>query len=135
MAVEPRLIWGFFDIASGAHWLIILFIGLLLFGRRLPELMKSLGGSIREFKKGMDEGPKEPPAPPSSTMEPPAPQIDGAVSRPAEPLADVAHGDTHAHHDGDGHHHSVDPTPAPPPSEPAQTPTHDSSPPDPHQHH
>ena len=33
--------------------LIILAIGLLLFGRRLPEVGKSLGKGIVEFKKGL----------------------------------------------------------------------------------
>jgi sec-independent protein translocase protein TatA len=35
--------------------LIILLVALLLFGRRLPELMRGLGSSAREFKKGMSE--------------------------------------------------------------------------------
>lgn len=41
---------------SSIQWVIVLVIGLLLFGRRLPEIMRGLGGSIREFKKGIDEG-------------------------------------------------------------------------------
>ncbi len=37
--------------------LIIAAIVLLLFGaRKLPELARSLGGSVNEFKKGMAEG-------------------------------------------------------------------------------
>ena len=33
--------------------LVVAFIGLLLFGKRLPEVGKSLGRSIVEFKKGL----------------------------------------------------------------------------------
>ncbi|MHC4611530.1 MAG: Sec-independent protein translocase subunit TatA/TatB, partial [Planctomycetota bacterium] len=33
--------------------LIIAFVGLLLFGRRLPEVGRSLGKSIVEFKRGV----------------------------------------------------------------------------------
>jgi sec-independent protein translocase protein TatA len=39
---------------GGYEWLIILFVALLVFGNRLPSLMRSLGGSVREFKRGMD---------------------------------------------------------------------------------
>jgi len=129
MAAEPHLVLGLFDIGSGAHWLIILFIGLLLFGRRLPELMKSLGGSIREFKKGMDEGPPQPPAAPPSSTQPPPPHIDGAVSRPAEavePPAQPSTGEAGAGGTGttDGHGHPTD-----------EHAHHDSPPSDQHPHH
>ena len=37
------------------HWLIVLFIVVLLFGpRRLPELAKGMGEAIREFKKSLN---------------------------------------------------------------------------------
>lgn len=42
---------------AGMEWLVILIVGLLLFGNRLPTMMRGLGGSIKEFKRGMDEGP------------------------------------------------------------------------------
>jgi sec-independent protein translocase protein TatA len=35
---------------------IIAFIALLLFGHRLPSVMRSMGSGINEFKKGMAEG-------------------------------------------------------------------------------
>jgi sec-independent protein translocase protein TatA len=38
---------------GGAEWLIIAAIGLLLFGKRLPEVGRSLGKGIVEFKKGL----------------------------------------------------------------------------------
>jgi sec-independent protein translocase protein TatA len=42
------------------EWWPILIIVVLLFGaRKLPDLARSLGGSINEFKKGMSEGTKE----------------------------------------------------------------------------
>jgi sec-independent protein translocase protein TatA len=48
---------------SPMHWLIVLVVALLIFGpKRIPEIAKSLGEGIREFKKSMREGMAEPPA-------------------------------------------------------------------------
>lgn len=44
--------------------ILIVFAILLLFGaRKLPELARSLGGSVNEFKKGMAEGVEKKDAP------------------------------------------------------------------------
>ena len=53
----------FDGIMQPAHLIIILIICLLIFGpKKLPELGKGLGESIREFKKSMAEVRSEPPA-------------------------------------------------------------------------
>lgn len=51
--------------------LLILLVVLLLFGaKRLPDLARSLGKSLREFKKGREEGEasdeKKPPSTPAA---------------------------------------------------------------------
>lgn len=52
------------------HLVIILIICLLIFGpKKLPELGKGLGESIREFKKSMAEARAEAPAEPSKASE------------------------------------------------------------------
>jgi TatA/E family protein of Tat protein translocase len=76
------LVPAMLDFGSGIHWIIILVVALLLFGRRLPEIMKGLGGSIREFKKGMDTDDKTTLPPPPVT--PAAPTPEGTVNRPTD---------------------------------------------------
>jgi sec-independent protein translocase protein TatA len=38
---------------SLVHWIIVAAVGILLFGKRLPEVGRSLGKGIIEFKKGL----------------------------------------------------------------------------------
>ncbi len=44
---------AFFGPGGGWEWIIVLIIALLLFGRRLPKVMKSMGEGVRMFKKGV----------------------------------------------------------------------------------
>ena len=45
-----------FGMPGGTEWVVIILVVLLLFGaKRLPELAKGLGKSIREFKKATSE--------------------------------------------------------------------------------
>jgi sec-independent protein translocase protein TatA len=47
----PRLLA--IGIPGGWEWIILLVLGLLIFGRRLPEVGRSLGRGIVEFKRGI----------------------------------------------------------------------------------
>ncbi len=42
-----------FIMPGGWEWIVLLVIGLLVFGRRLPEVGKWLGQGIVEFKRGI----------------------------------------------------------------------------------
>lgn len=42
-----------FGIPGGWEWIIILIIALLIFGKKLPSTMRSIGKGIVEFKKGL----------------------------------------------------------------------------------
>jgi sec-independent protein translocase protein TatA len=50
MAMFPLANFGSF---FGVDGLVILVVGLLIFGRRLPEVGKNVGRTIVEFKKGL----------------------------------------------------------------------------------
>lgn len=81
METCPILVPAIFDLST-THLIIILVILLLMFGSKLPSIMRNLGGSVREFKKGMDTDPTHNPPPPAA---PPAPKADEPVARNDQP--------------------------------------------------
>jgi sec-independent protein translocase protein TatA len=53
--MQPLAFFG-----RGEDWLIVLLIIVLLFGStKIPQLARSLGRSVSEFKKGVREGEEE----------------------------------------------------------------------------
>ena len=52
-AMAPFLPFGFIGMPGPTEMMIILAIAVLLFGKRLPEVGRSLGKGIVEFKKGI----------------------------------------------------------------------------------
>jgi sec-independent protein translocase protein TatA len=83
---------------SPTHLVILLLVALLLFGaKRLPEIGRSLGVGMREFKDsvtGVQEATKidvrselPPPAPTAPVATPAAAPVEVAPPAPAEPAA------------------------------------------------
>ena len=44
---------AFISMPGGYEWVVIAALGLLIFGKRLPEVGRSLGKGIVEFKRGL----------------------------------------------------------------------------------
>ena len=66
------------------EWVIIAIVALLLFGRRLPEVGKSMGKGIMEFKKGLREAQDEINKPPEPSLPHASGQTDEVASLRAE---------------------------------------------------
>jgi len=47
------MLYAFFPSLHGPELIIVAFVALLFFGNRLPSVMRSLGKSVTEFKKGV----------------------------------------------------------------------------------
>jgi sec-independent protein translocase protein TatA len=47
--------FAFFPSVGPTELIVVAFVSLLIFGNRLPSVMRSLGKSVTEFKKGINE--------------------------------------------------------------------------------
>ena len=47
--------FGFIHAPSPAEMMLILAVGVLLFGKRLPEVGKNIGKGLLEFKRGVND--------------------------------------------------------------------------------
>ena len=87
---------AFLNMLSPLHLLLLGVVALLLFGNRLPEVARSMGKAVTEFKKGLrdvsDEFNKEAGGdddPPKRKLSPPADEAatpDEAEERSREPV-------------------------------------------------
>ena len=92
--MNPLIGFGGFD--SPIHWILLIGIGVLLFGKRLPEVGRSLGKGLRDFKSALstdddsderrDELTSQTPAQPTQ----PAPVQPVAAAPPAAPAESAA---------------------------------------------
>src|SRR5207248_4880909 len=68
---------------SGGQWFVIAIIGLLLFGKRLPEVGRSIGKGIVEFKKGLAGIEEDINAPAATQTNPVRPALTQQTTTPA----------------------------------------------------
>ena len=104
-SVSVPLVLGWMP--GAAEWIVIAAFGLILFGKRLPEVGRSLGKGIVEFKKGLkgveeeiDEASNRPDAPqhkfdpytgkPVNQALPPGSKFDPYTGKPIEQAAETA---------------------------------------------
>ena len=112
------------DILQPTHLIFILLIALLVLGpKRLPEVGRSLGKGIRDFRgalSGLDDPTEVTPPPPPPTYDPPPspPPFDEPTPPAPDEAATVSHTydtatDTHAHEAETEVIHAAPTSPAP----------------------
>ncbi|MBB4857465.1 sec-independent protein translocase protein TatA [Novosphingobium chloroacetimidivorans] len=70
------------------HWIIVLLVVLILFGRgRISDIMGDFGKGIKSFKEGINDESKDHASPTSPAAPPPPAQI--APQPPVQPVATI----------------------------------------------
>jgi len=77
-----------FGLPGGSEWIVIGLVALLIFGRRLPDVARSVGKSIVEFKKGLKDVKNEIDV--QSSVEPAAPSPPRLEQQRETPAASPA---------------------------------------------
>jgi sec-independent protein translocase protein TatA len=68
MTITTQTILAMFGLPGGPEWIVLGGVALLIFGKKLPEVGRSLGRGLVEFKKGL-HGIDEANSPPLKTAE------------------------------------------------------------------
>jgi sec-independent protein translocase protein TatA len=88
---------AFIGMPGGSEWIVILIVALLLFGKRLPDIMRGVGASMHEFRSAMNGDPErgeqnaarptpdQPASPVHSALGPPPGQVARAPVEPTPP--------------------------------------------------
>ena len=104
--VNPSSIFAFLDGLGGPEMLVIFVMSLMLFGgKKLPELARSVGKAVREFKRAAAGVEDEIRRAMDTESPPPRPKPPAAAALPAAaPLTDAAKApETDAYHDAYQH--------------------------------
>ena len=76
-------ILAIFGLPGGMEWIVIGVLALLIFGRRLPDVARSVGKSIVEFKRGLRDVKND--IDPSAQLESkPSPTLDSPEPKPPQ---------------------------------------------------
>lgn len=107
MTMHAPTTLAFLSMPGGWEWLIVLAIGLLIFGRRLPDVGRSIGKTVVEFRKGIREVEDDIK---SADSKPAAKPTDTGDTQPVLPSETAVEGDPRTIPAG-----SMQPEPAPKP--------------------